>query len=194
MPHTRAAEAVGLAQESNARGCRHERYVRPGRESPRLAEWWSVRALWRTPPRAKSVVVDQGDRCRDALSRDMTCRAADAKGRTAGRGVVCGCSKPARRIGRGSPVRTQHQGFSHTARSQAAIRSGLVAQRRAVPAAREVWRTGVPESREVWRIARSLKPAVWRTAGSANLALWRTAVLASPVLRTLGLDCLTRSA
>jgi hypothetical protein len=183
MPHTRAAEAVGLAQESNARGCRHERYVRPGRESPRLAEWWSVRALWRTPPRAKSVVADQGDRCRDALNRDMTCRAADAKGSTAGRGVVCGCSKPARRIGRGSPVRAQHQGFSHKARSQAAIRSELVAQSSALLAAREVWRTGVPESREVWRTAASLK-----------LALWQTAVRASPVLRTLGLDCLTRSA
>jgi hypothetical protein len=80
-------------------------------------------------------------------------------------------------------VRTQHRGFSHKARSQAAIRSGLVAQSSAVPAAREAWRT-----------ARSLKPAIWRTAASMRLALWRIAMLASPVLRTLGLDCLTRSA
>jgi hypothetical protein len=80
-------------------------------------------------------------------------------------------------------VRAQHQGFSHKARSQAAIRSELVAQSSALLAAREVWRTGVPESREVWRTAASLK-----------LALWQTAVRASPVLRTLGLDCLTRSA
>jgi hypothetical protein len=168
---------------NSARGCRHERYVRPGRESPRLPEWWSVTALWRTPPRAKSVVADQGDRCRRALSRNMNGRAAYAKGSTAGRGVVSDCSKPARRIGRGSPVRTQHQGFSHKARSQAAIRSGLVAQSRAVLAAREVWRT-----------ARRLKSAVWRTALPASHELWRTAVLANPVLRTLGLDCLTRSA
>jgi hypothetical protein len=46
-------------------------------------------------------------------------------------------------------VRTQHQGFSHKARSQAAIRSGLVAQSSAVLAARSLANCETLEARSL---------------------------------------------
>lgn len=87
MPHTRAAEAVGLAQESNARGCRHERFVRASRyPSPSSPELHAPRSPQSGRPAAPTG-AQSGE-------RPCSCSATAGRSRPTRRMRPCGSTRP----------------------------------------------------------------------------------------------------